>query len=277
MSTTRDLVVTDDGLSLTVTVQAEVVPGATVDIDIALRNDRSVPVAFYSACGDPRMFAMVPVPVEPAGRDWTGIAAQFKAYGLSQGLGQIDHPEATSRRVDLVGTCMESDLSLAPGGTASASISWKADLVPGVPVPSGDIPISVTVGIKPGGGAATGAPDPTEAGGGLMRIDELTVDGAIRVVGDTPKLVSAGQALDAMLADKRFTVWLAKMPRKTWSGTNVFLEDAGTGGGITAAGPSWDIELFREIGVPRNWAIGFVDPSSGKLRSLTFCTDPCDR
>ena len=36
------------------------------------------------------------------------------------------------------------------------------------------------------------------------------------------------------------------------------------------------IDLFRELGVSRNWAIGFVDPFTGKLRHLSFCTAPCD-
>jgi len=36
------------------------------------------------------------------------------------------------------------------------------------------------------------------------------------------------------------------------------------------------IELFRENGVPRNWAIAFVQPFTGDLK-LNFCNVPCDR
>ena len=43
------------------------------------------------------------------------------------------------------------------------------------------------------------------------------------------------------------------------------------------AGASWEIDLFREIHVKRNWAIGFVDARTGKVRSVTFCNIPCDR
>ena len=32
---------------------------------------------------------------------------------------------------------------------------------------------------------------------------------------------------------------------------------------IVPAGPTWEVDLFRENGVPRNWAIGFVDPTNG--------------
>jgi hypothetical protein len=47
--------------------------------------------------------------------------------------------------------------------------------------------------------------------------------------------------------------------------------------GIVPEAPSWEIDLFREIGVPRNWAIGFVDARTGDLVSVTYCDVPCDR
>jgi hypothetical protein len=47
--------------------------------------------------------------------------------------------------------------------------------------------------------------------------------------------------------------------------------------GIVPAGASWDIELFRERGVPRNWAIAYVDPFKSVVRSVTYCNSPCDR
>ena len=42
-------------------------------------------------------------------------------------------------------------------------------------------------------------------------------------------------------------------------------------------GPSWEIDLFREVDVPRQWAIGFVDPFDATVRSVTYCNAPCDR
>ena len=90
-------------------------------------------------------------------------------------------------------------------------------------------------------------------------------------------ILSIGQAVDAMLGDQRFAVWLATMPARTWSGTNVFLSNNGKAEGIVPAGPSWEVDLFREVGVPRNWAIGFVQPFTGEVRKLTFCNAPCDR
>ena len=92
-----------------------------------------------------------------------------------------------------------------------------------------------------------------------------------------PEVVGAGQALDAMLADEKFAAWLGEEAKGTWSTANVFLMNYGAAQGIVPAGPSWEIDLFREVGVPRNWAIGYVDPFTGRLRNLTFCKAPCDR
>jgi hypothetical protein len=42
-------------------------------------------------------------------------------------------------------------------------------------------------------------------------------------------------------------------------------------------GPAWEIDLFREMGVPRHWAIAFVDPFDASLISVTYCNIPCAR
>ncbi len=275
-----DLVATDAGLRLTVSFEpTDVAPGGSLKIDVVIRNDRSVPVVLLGPCGAPSMFALVPVPVEPVGRDWDGIAGKFKTYALTQGLGPIDHPEATSRRVDATGTCDEggSD-TLEPGDSTSASVTWKAELVKGVPAPPGDIPVNISVGHDPSGEPPSYPPDYKGLISGWYRTyEQLTVEGVIRIVGDAPKIVTAGQALDSMLADRKFAAWLSGKPKGTWSGANLFLVNYGGAQGIVPAGPSWEIDLFREIGVPRNWAIGFVDPFTAKLSNLTFCNHPCDR
>jgi hypothetical protein len=288
-----DLVASDDRLSMTVSFKpGEVAPGGSLEVHLVVHNISSEPVVLADACGTPHLVASVLVPVEPVGRHWDGIAGAFKTYALQQGLGPIDHPEATSNRVDVTGVCDHpgSD-TLAPGASTSASFSWKADLARTMPVPAGVIPIHVAIDAIPAEAPASAAPsnppsvppsDPPQgvgssSGGGLVFYEELSVDGVIRIVGDPPPFVSAGQALDKILADRKFTAWLAKQPKKTWSAVHVFLVDQYGAGGIVPNGPSWDIELFREIGVARNWAIGFVHPLTGKLSNLTFCNEPCDR
>jgi hypothetical protein len=105
----------------------------------------------------------------------------------------------------------------------------------------------------------------------------LAVDGAVRVDGNGPRIVTSGEALDAMLSDPQFAAWLPLQPSSTWSNANLFLQSMPSGAGIIPAGATWEIDLFREVGVPRNWAIGFVDAFTGELRNLAFCNNPCDR
>ena len=42
-------------------------------------------------------------------------------------------------------------------------------------------------------------------------------------------------------------------------------------------GPAWELDLFREIGVPRSWAIAFIDPFDASLISVSYCNVPCER
>jgi hypothetical protein len=106
---------------------------------------------------------------------------------------------------------------------------------------------------------------------------ELTVDTTVEVVGPARHVLSIGEAIDALLMDRRFSTWLGEGPSRTWSVANVFLESSPRAEGIVPPGPAWEIDLFREVGVPRNWAIGFVDPLTGAIRNLMFCNVPCDR
>lgn len=262
---------TDDGLTLTVALdRTEVKPGASLAIAVTIQNDRSVPVVLLDVdqCGSPgRMWASVPVPVDPSGRAWDGIAGDFKEFALTQGHGQgpDDAPATAPDRVDAtVQPCRDggSELTLAPGAKTTASLTWTAALVEGVPASPGDVAFSVSVGHDPLGGP----PSPV--------YKELSVDGTIHIVGDTPEVVTVGQALDAMLADARFTAWLSEQPKDTWSTANVFLRNSAAA--KDPAGPQWEIDLFREAGVPRNFAVGLVDPFTGELRQLTFCNTSCN-
>ena len=70
---------------------------------------------------------------------------------------------------------------------------------------------------------------------------------------------------------------MAGKPSSTWSGVNVFLVNNGRAEGIVPAGPLWEVDLFRERGVPRNFAIGFVDAYTAEVRGLNFCNEPCNR
>ncbi len=107
--------------------------------------------------------------------------------------------------------------------------------------------------------------------------EQVQVSGEVTVEPGDQRLKSPGQVIDALLADKAFSKWLAKEPKRTWSNTNLFLLSWPKHEGIIPKGPSWEIDLFREVGVPRQWAIAFVDPFDATVRSVTYCNVPCDR
>ncbi|MES1239351.1 MAG: hypothetical protein ABUL57_00665, partial [Chloroflexota bacterium] len=142
---------------------------------------------------------------------------------------------------------------------------------PDVPAPPGDMAFSVLVLHDPG-------PMPTgPCPCGRPVAQQLQVSGLITIAGNAQDLLSEGEVVDAMLADSRFSTWLATQPSRTWSVANLGLRNMGEAQGIVPPGPSWEVDLFREVGVPRNWAIGFVDPVTGQVLNLAFCNVPCAR
>jgi hypothetical protein len=90
--------------------------------------------------------------------------------------------------------------------------------------------------------------------------------------------VSASEALDVVIGVPKFSTWLKGRPETSWSAVSIFPQYIGPeDAGIVPSGPSWEIDVIREEDGVRDWAIGFVDPATGNLRSLSFCNDPCDR
>jgi hypothetical protein len=269
-----------DGLSMTVELDRwEVAPGGTVQARVRVRNDRARPVADPDGCLlAPRWTVDVLMPFEPAGRTWKGIAGKFKDFAMHEGM----QPGIVSSRRPIMTTpaedpCATAPASLEPGATAEWTLTWKAQMMPGIEAPAGSDPFRIIVNYspepKPG---ATPAPSRAR-GAPCCFFASISVAGTLNVVGKGPHLLSAGQAIDALLADRRFATWLPKMPATTWSGTNVFLQNSAKEVGLPFDGPTWEIDLFREVHVKRNWAIGSIDAQTGKVRSLIFCNIPCDR
>jgi hypothetical protein len=274
----------DAGLRLSVALDRTTVePGGTVVVTATIENDRDVAVEIGPGwCGTfVDAFARFAIPTDPPGRSWDGIAGEFKTYALNAGLAPGGVPAdsdvaihgTAGPRCDDVGS-----QRLAPGASAVVAVRLEAGLVPGVPAPAGTVRLQVTVAHDPD-------PPPSQnppagqccVGSWIQTWRELTVSTSFEIAGHAPHVLSIGEAIDAMLANQRFSSWLDEKPSRTWSVANVFLESEPKAEGILPAGPSWDIELFREIDVPRNWAIGFVDPLTGAVRNLTFCNVPCDR
>lgn len=258
------VVATDDRLKLTVSFEPiELEPGGELQLEVTVENIGTTPVLLKYNCGFVEMVGLVPVPVEPVGRVWDGIAGKFKAYALKQGLGPIDHPESTSVSTPGRARCDVPFMgTLEPGASTPATLKWKAELVEGIPVRAAGIPISVTVQGQ--------IPDDPQL------YERLSVDGMVRVVGDPPPMVSAGEAIDAILSHQRFATWLSKQPMRTWDAVHVALVDYRGAGGNVPEGPSWEIDLYREVkGKPRQTAIGYVDPITGTVRLFRICNGPC--
>ena len=131
------------------------------------------------------------------------------------------------------------------------------------------MPFEVGAGYDPVGGP--------EAGLELVQFKELRVAGELIVEGQRPEVVSAGEAVDAVLNDLHFVHWLEAQPVATWSNANLMLQSHPTAEGIVPAGPTWAVELFREVGVPRHWAIAHVNAISGELIRIDYCDIPCGR
>lgn len=276
---------TKDGVELAIQLQsAAVTSGGSVTADVTLRNLRSTSLVYgVQWCGAPAALSVaLPMPLQPAGKTWSDVPGQLKQFAFEQGTGPGGGPATAPRDTSADQGCSPGDdgdeATLAPGAAVERTVTWRAQIVAGVPALPGSVSFSLSALVDP-----TGAPPsyPPNYKGPLASwaksYTEIALSGSLTIEASGPPLISEGQALDSLLADKPFETWLATQPASTWDIVNVFLEDGSGGGTILPHGPSWEIDVFRERGVARNFALGFVDPFSGQLRSVNYCNAPCDR
>jgi hypothetical protein len=277
-----------DGITLRATVDPiTAASGGKVAIEVTLTNGRSTPLEHgQDPCG---WFASVWVelrqPFDRPGIGQTGLAGAFKRFELTKGLAPGVVPAEGPLRADVTpGRCPETTVGngltawLAPGRSTSLTYTWPVELTRGVPMLPGDVPLTVEAGYDPDWGPSpTPIPSGQVGSSHILVMKQLKVSASIHVTGDRGAFASAAEAVDVLLGDAGFRRWLGKLPASTWSGGNIFLTNGGPGSGIVPAGPSWDIELFREVDTPRNWAIAFVEPFKSTVRSITYCDIPCDR
>ena len=225
-----ELTAEDAGLKLVAAFdRLEVEPGGTVTVDLRIENGRATDVVFEEPCVPNAMVVDLRVPTEPAGRDWNGIAAAFKAYVLRASTGSPiessvrgpQHTTAVQRACQMKsdgGVLGIPPTSIRAGAAYETSLTWTAELVRGVPAVPGPAPFVLRV-----------LHDHVAAGNGLTKADTLEVTGTITVVAGRPSAVSAGQAIDAVLADRAFAAWLAKQPKGAWVNANLFLQPGAVG------------------------------------------------
>jgi hypothetical protein len=271
---------TDDALSLSARLdRASVEPGGKVTVEVTIHNGRPSPVVYDMACDSPTvMTTTMTLPLEPVGRAWTGLEGHLKAAMLSPGGLSGDSSDSIDTTT-WSGSCssgFQGERTLGPGETVDGTLVWSAELASGVSAMPGDVPFTITFDHDRLNGPPSYPPDyKGPIGGWVAMYRHLSVTGNIRIVGQSPQLLSKGQAIDAVLSEPKFASWLAEQPESTWSIANLMLGNFGETS-IVPAGPNWELELFRETGVPRNFAMAFVDPFSGSVR-LNFCEAPCSR
>jgi hypothetical protein len=275
------LVAHDYDVGLKVTVDRTTVePGGAIEFVAEVRNDRSKPLPYYMPyCGGAASLTLtLDLPLKPSGKTWSGVAASYKQYAIEQGYGAGGVPATKPITVDArPEPCKEDqgERTLGPGDSVVTRVRWPAQIVAGVDAMPGDVPYEISTSFDPLITPPTLDPSRTgPIGSWKQQYHHVKVSGGVHVIGPTPPSLSIGQAIDSMLSNAKFERWLEQQPVSSWSNANVFLESQDPAEGIIPEGASWDVELFRE---PRNWAIGFVDPITGAIRSVTYCNIPCDR
>lgn len=257
-----------DDLRMTVTAATDrVSSGGELQLAVSVHNAGASRVSIASwECGAPiAVEATLGAPSNP-GRDLADpLEAELRALAVvpnanAVGSGVITRPSECAIPDDkqTIG-----DQELAPGQALSATTPWSAELVDGVPAPTGDATLTVRVAYR-------------EAGKAQAPYKPLVATTKILVSEGEKAPISATQALDAVLDEEAFSAWLRAAPSSSWTSANVFLQNLGPGNnGIVPDGPSWEVDVFRTVDGARQWAISFVDPATGQVRSVNLCEREC--
>jgi hypothetical protein len=168
------------------------------------------------------------------------------------------------------------EANLPPGQSVTSSVPWKAEIVAGVGALAGSVPFTVSAGYDRQNDPPSHPPGNLLPGMWYPIYKQLVVRGALQVVGKGPALSGPGEVIDAVLTNKKYAKWLGDQPRATWSNANLFLA-AGRKDGFDPKVPSWELDLFVEMGVPRHFAIAFIDPFDASLLLVQYCDVPCHR
>lgn len=247
---------------------SKVAAGSELELAVTIQNNGSSAIAVASwECG-----ATVAVEADLAAPSTQGrslddpLDAELRAFALPAREAAEDGPGVFTRPPECVlpeDQRAIGDQELGAGDELHTIISWRAELVDGVPAASGDVPLTVRVAYR-------------EAGQEEAPYLPLVVTTVVTVTDGERGPISAVQALDAVISDKGFSDWLRAAPSATWTSANVFLQNLGPGdNGIVPDGPSWEVDLFRNVDGVRQSAISFVDPATGELRSVNLCTRDC--
>lgn len=281
-SASRTLQVSAGNLALTATVDSTMVaPYDMLSIRASVSNSGSQPaVLFTPECGGAvSATAAFGLPLEPYGKQWSGTAGALKEYVLSEGYGPGAVPATSPMLVELQrDPCLGglAEVILEPGEVSESTLIAPAELIKGVPAITGMVPITVQVLYLLDGPASQPAPSQEVPGGRSVLYTPLTLKAEVAVERSDTSLASVGEVIDSVLADPTYLGWLEAREPSTWANANLFLIHVDKAAGIVPAGSWWELDLFREVGAPRDSAIAFINPFDASLHSVSYCHAPCD-
>jgi hypothetical protein len=266
-----------DGVFLLIDVQPKAVGAGHHPTFLAeLRNERSTPIELtFGGCDFAGLRLSIPVPWEPTGRTWQGRAGWFKDYALTHAYG----PGAVAAFSPIDATLLSSGCEgpgpdlLGPGETLKADFTPAIDSFMTTYSYVSTIPFSITVDLD-----RQNSPPPRDPNSAAIpqhwfpEYRHLTGGGEITIDGLPAAVLTAGQAVDGLLDDGRFTTWLDRQDLATCQTANLFLES----GWPPDTGAAWYVQLFCETEVERHIGSAQVDAASGEVRHLRLCDESCD-
>ena len=232
---------TRDGIAITLTIERDSLEtGQVLRARVQVRSVTAEPVLWWGGgCRlDGTLTVRPDARAEPdQALNWVGDAARLKALLLSGSMvpappgasidtdGSFDIGDAVACRADRGFNVLE------PGGNLDSEVAWQAVDLLGAPLPPGTYRVRASF---PWVGPET-AVDPALID--LARdLEPLVVETPLTLAGNGLDL-TAGQAVDRVLADPDTARWLAAHPEQTWRATN-----------LRWAGDRWLVELRTTLG-----------------------------
>ena len=266
-----------DGVVLIIDVQPNPVgAGERPSFRAELRNERGRPVDLTSGgCAFADLRVTIPTPWEPTGRTWSGRKGWFKDYLLNHAYGPGGAAAFSPIDATLMSSPCDEDVQtlLQPGESLSADFTPAIGEFMTTYAHASIVSFSINVDLDP-----QNSPPPIEPGfTGIPprffpEYRHLTASGELTIEGRPAAVLSAGQAIDALLDDERYTAWLETQELPTCRSANLFLDS----GQEVEAGAAWYIQLFCETDIERHIGAARVDAATGEIKRLQLCDEDCE-
>ena len=273
------IVSTLDGVTLTVVIDPNPV-GKDEDVTFvaSLRNGRGTDVdSSPGGCAFADLEVTVPIPWEPTGRTWTDREGWFKTFMLRNAYG----PGAVAAWAPIGKTLLAKPCDeqtpdvLRPGEVRTADFTRAIRGALRTYQHAGSFAFSITAHID-----RQNEPPPVDPGfNGIPPrffpiYRQVSVQGELTIDGRPTDLLTAGEAVDVLLEDERFTTWLNAQKPGTCETANLSLDTLPPEHEFTV----WFIQLMCETeDVPRHDGFGAVDAVTGDIRRLELCDLSCDQ